>query len=129
MNLRIYAAMLHAEGGTTDNDGAQIDEYWNNVLENEVNDSDLKFKYLPLIANPLLCLVHGIANPECGFSVNKRTVSSNDHCCQIRQIIHLEQFNCHETEVHHDQTTTYHTERAAAVASQERLEADKCNNR
>jgi len=62
----------------TDVDGNQkrIDEYWSTVLAVRDDSGKMRFKLLDKVIKPLLCLSHGNAGPERGFSVNKRIFST-----------------------------------------------------
>jgi hypothetical protein len=54
-----------------------VDDYWNKVFQMKAIDGSVKFKHLPKVIKPLLSLAHGKADPERGFSVNKRFMTSD----------------------------------------------------
>lgn len=54
-----------------DPDKMRIDHYWNFVGEIKGVDGNLKFKNLSQLAMACLCISHGNAVPERGFSLNK----------------------------------------------------------
>lgn len=76
---RLYMVIeVPAEWYTTpDGSSKSIDEYWNNVFQCNDDSGGKKFKLLPVVVKALMCLAHGNADPERGFSVNKRIFSSD----------------------------------------------------
>jgi len=53
-----------------------VDDYWNKIVQMKAADGNVMFKHHPKIIKPLFSLAHGNADPERGFSVNKRLFTS-----------------------------------------------------
>jgi len=51
--------------------------FWNRVFQTNDDNGKVKLKLLPKIIKPLLCLSHGNADLERGFSINKRLITSD----------------------------------------------------
>jgi hypothetical protein len=60
-----------------DGHSVRIDQYWNHVFQSTNDNGRKNFRLLPVVVKPLLCLAHGNADPERGFSVNKRLLTSD----------------------------------------------------
>lgn len=58
---------------------SRVDHYWGNVFARKNATGNFKYKLIPLVVKALLCLAHGNAECERGFSCNKQLLEGRSH--------------------------------------------------
>lgn len=72
----------------------RIDEYWGRILKIKDATNNLKYKNLGKVVKALLCLPHGNADVERGFSTNKHMLE-NRSSLSLHSINALRKVKCH----------------------------------